>query len=217
MDKKKILKIIGIIFAIALLLLIIHTVRNFVIINDIQGKIAEYSGNNNHHIKIVSTQNNGTIVKTDYYKKDNKKVVFLERDINGEKTKLSIYDNGEFHHTFTDAKDVKKVSLNSGFVEVQLYNGLETENIGQTIISSILADIKSVKENGKEYYQLKHTVSPYSMSFEGETILVDKETGLMYKNVNNESISIREYEFNNVDDSIFIEPDISEYTMQENQ
>jgi len=88
MKVKKILKIIGIIFAIALLLLIIHTVRNFIIISDIQGKIAEYSGNNNHHIKIVSTQNNGTIVKTDYYKKDNKKVVFLEREINGEKTKL---------------------------------------------------------------------------------------------------------------------------------
>jgi len=215
MKVKKILKIIGIIFAIALLLLIIHTVRNFIIISDIQGKIAEYSGNNNHHIKIVSTQNNGTIVKTDYYKKDNKKVVFLEREINGEKTKLSIYDTGESHHTFTDAKDVKKVSLNSGFIEVQLYNGSETENIGQTILSSIIANIKSVKENGKEYYQLKHTVSPYSMSFEGETILVDKETGLMYKNINSESTATREYEFNNVDDSIFIEPDISEYEMQQ--
>ena len=215
MKTKKVLKIVGIILAIILAIFIIHTVRNFVIIKEIQGKIAEYSDNNNHHIKIVSTQNNGTIVKTDYYKKDNNKVVFLEREINGEITKLSIYDTGESHHTFTDAKDVKKVSLNSGFIEVQIYNGTETENIGQTILSSIIADIKSVKENGKEYYQLKHTVSPYSMSFEGETILVDKETGLMYKNINSESTATREYEFNNVDDSIFIEPNISEYTVQQ--
>lgn len=216
MKVKKLLKIIGIIFAIVLVLLIIHTVRNFIIIKDIQSKIAEYSDNNNHHIKIVSTQNNGTIVKTNYYKKDNKKVVFLERELNGEKTKISIYDTGELHHTFTDSKDVKKVSLNSGFIEVQIYNGTETENLGQTILASIIADIKSIKENGKEYYQLKHTISPYSMSFEGETIFVDKETGLIYKNINADSSSIREYEFNNVDDSIFVEPDISQYTMQEN-
>ena len=216
MNKKKIFKIILIIIAVIFIIFLIHTVRNFIIISDLQNKIAEYSDNNNHRIKIISTQSNGIIVKTDYYKKDNNKVVFLEREMNGEKTKVSIYDIGESHHTFTDAKDVKKVSLNSGFIEVQIYNGTETENIGQTILSSIIADIKSVKENGKEYYQLKHTVSPYSMSFEGETILVDKETGLMYKNINSESTATREYEFNNVDDSIFVEPDISEYTIQEN-
>lgn len=216
MDKKKILKIILIIITIIFIIFLIRTVRNYIIITDLQNKISAYANSNNHNIKIITTENNGTVMKVDYYKKDNKKVVFLEREMNGEKTKLSIYDTGDVHHTFTDTKDVKKVSLNGGFIEVQLYNGAETENIGQTILSSIIADIKSVKENGKEYYQLKHTVSPYSMSFEGETVLVDKDTGLMYKNTNNNSTSTREYEFNNVDDLIFIEPDISEYELQEN-
>ena len=54
------------------------------------------------------------------------------------------------------------------------------------------------------------------MSFGEDTILVDKETGLMYKNINDISTVVREYEFNNVDESVFIEPDISEYTIQEN-
>ena len=38
----------------------------------------------------------------------------------------------------------------------------------------------------------------------------------MYKNTNSESSTIKKYEFNNVDDSIFIEPDISQYTIQAN-
>ena len=216
MKTKKVLKIIGIAVIIALVLLIIHTIRNYIIIKNLQDKIAEYSNNQNHHIRIVSTQNDGTILNTDYYKKDNKKVAFIEREKNGEIIKISMYDNGDTHHTYTDAEDKKIVSLNSGFIEVQIYNVAETTSFGQTIYSSIFASIKKVKENGKEYYQLRHTASPYAMSFENDTILVDKETGLMYKNINDISTVVREYEFNNVDESIFIEPDITEYTIQEN-
>lgn len=213
MNKKKILKIIGIIIAIVLVIILVHTVRNFVIIKDLENKISVYSNNDNHNIKITTTNNNDILLKVDYYKKGNKKVAFLEREKDGEKVKLSMYDTGESHHTFTETEDTKKVSLNSGFIEVQLYNCVETENFWQTLLSSIVANIGSINENGKEYYQLKNIVSPYSMSFDGETILVDKETGLMYKNINIESTSVREYEFNNVDDSIFEEPDISEYTL----
>ena len=45
----------------------------------------------------------------------------------------------------------------------------------------------------------------------------DKETGLMYKNINSESTATREYEFENVDDSVFVEPDISQYTLKEKE
>lgn len=216
MKKKKIMKVFGIILVIILVIFIIHTTRNFIIIKNLQSKISGYANNDNHNIKIITTNSNGTLIKVDYYKKDNKKVVFLEREKNGEKVKLSIYDTGESHHTYTDTEDTKRVSLNGGFIEVQLYNGVETENIWQTLLSSVVANIRNVNENGKEYYQLKHTISPYAMSFDGEAVLVDKETGLMYKNTNTESTSVREYEFNNVDDGIFIEPDISEYEIQEN-
>ena len=89
MDKKKILKIILIIITIIFIIFLIRTVRNYIIITDLQNKISAYANSNNHNIKIITTENNGTVIKVDYYKKDNKKVVFLEREMNGEKTKLS--------------------------------------------------------------------------------------------------------------------------------
>lgn len=45
---------------------------------------------------------------------------------------------------------------------------------------------------------------------------IEKNTGLMVNMTENTVVTEREYEFNNVDDSIFIEPDISQYTLKEN-
>lgn len=76
MEKKKIiknvLKIVLILITMFLVLLIVHTIRNYVIITELQDKIAEYNNSINYHIKSFATENNGTIVKMDYYKKDNK-------------------------------------------------------------------------------------------------------------------------------------------------
>ena len=122
MNKKKIFKIILIILALVLLFFVVRTVRNFIIITDLQNKIAEYSNSTNHHIKIVSNQSDGTILTTNYYKKDDKEVVFLERNLNGELTKISMYENGESRNMYTETKDNKVVNLHSGFIEVQIFN-----------------------------------------------------------------------------------------------
>ena len=42
-----------------------------------------------------------------------------------------------------------------------------------------------------------------------------KNTGLYVKSIIDESNSEREYEFDTVDDSIFSEPDISQYTLKQ--
>ena len=47
--------------------------------------------------------------------------------------------------------------------------------------------------------------------------LIEKETGLVRKIVLDEQITTREYEFENVDDSVFVEPDISQYTLKEKE
>ena len=43
---------------------------------------------------------------------------------------------------------------------------------------------------------------------------IDKETGLFLQTTETEIITERDYEFYNVKDSIFIEPDISQYTLK---
>ena len=81
MKKKRIIKIIGIILIIILIFIAIHTIRNTIIISDLQNKIDNYSNSTNYYTKSVATESNGTVVTMEYYKKDKKEVVFLERNL----------------------------------------------------------------------------------------------------------------------------------------
>lgn len=216
MKIKKVLKIIGIVMAILIILLLIHTIKNYIIITDLQSKISNYQDSKNYHIKSVANSNNGTTnIKMDYYRKDNKQVIFIERNANGESVKLSMYDNGERVDTFTDTQDTKTAKLNSGeLMTVNIYNYLETDNKWQTLLGCITAKIKSTNLNGKECYIVKDFLSSTSLTSEGAETYIDKETGLFLQTTETEIITERDYEFYNVEDSIFIEPDISQYTLK---
>ena len=216
MKIKKVLKIIGIVMAILIILLLIHTIKNYIIITDLQSKISNYQDSKNYHIKSVANSNDGTTnIKMDYYRKDNKQVIFIERNANGESVKLSMYDNGERVDTFTDTQDTKTAKLNSGeLMTVNIYNYLETDNKWQTLLGCITAKIKSTNLNGKECYIVKDFLSSTSLTSEGAETYIDKETGLFLKTTEAEIITERDYEFHNVEDSIFTEPDISQYTLK---
>ncbi len=217
MKVKKILKIIGIIIVILIILLLIHTIRNFIIITDLQNKISQYSNSNNYYTKSIATENNGTVITMEYYKKDNKQVVFLERNLNGEINKISMYDNGEKTDTYAETKDSKIAQLDSGtIISINIYNQLETDNNWQTFLGSIFTKIKSTNYNGKECYIVKGFLSSNSLNFENAETYIEKDTGLFVKNISEDITTEREYEFDNVEDTIFTEPDLSQYTIQEN-
>ena len=214
--KKKILKIIGVILLIVIAIFLIHTIRNYVIISDLQNKISKYANSTNYRTKSVTTENDGSVVTMEYYKKDNKEVVFLERMANNEVTKISMYSNGERTDVFTETKDSKVAQLNSGTImSLGIYNHLENDSKWQTILGCISAKIKSVDYNGKECYIVKEFMSSNSLISEGVETYIDKETGLFVKSIDAGIVNEREYEFNTVDDSIFTEPDISQYTLKE--
>ena len=214
--KKKILKIIGVILLIVIAIFLIHTIRNYVIISDLQNKISKYANSTNYRTKSVTTENDGLVVTMEYYKKDNKEVVFLERMANNEVTKISMYSNGERTDVFTETKDSKVAQLNSGTImSLGIYNHLENDSKWQTILGCISAKIKSVDYNGKECYIVKEFMSSNSLTSEGVETYIDKETGLFVKSIDASIVNEREYEFNTVDDSIFTEPDISQYTLKE--
>ncbi len=217
MRTKKILKIIGIILIILLVLTLIHTIRNYIIIRNLQNKISKYSNSTNYFVKSESTKNDGTKIIMKYYQKDNKQAVFLEKTSNENEIKISRYNNGERVDTFTETKDSKVAQLDtSTLISVNIYNQLETDNKWQTFIGSIISNIRSEKCNDKECYVIKGFTSTTSLTFEGTKIYIDKDTGLLVKVIEDETISNREYEFNNVEDTIFIEPDISQYTLKNN-
>ena len=217
MRTKKILKIIGIILIILLVLTLIHTIRNYIIIRNLQNKISKYSNSTNYFVKSESTKNDGTKIIMKYYQKDNKQAVFLEKTSNENEIKISRYNNGERVDTFTETKDSKVAQLDtSTLISVNIYNQLETDNKWQTFIGSIISNIRSEKCNDKECYVITGFTSTTSLTFEGTKIYIDKDTGLLVKVIEDETISNREYEFNNVEDTIFVEPDISQYTLKNN-
>ena len=141
MSKKNILKIIGIILLIVIAIFVIHTIRNYIIITDLQNKIAKYTSNTNYSIKSISTSKEGTKVIMEYYKKENKQAIFMERNINGETLKVSMYDNGERIDVFTESSEGKSCDINSkvSIMQINLYNFLENDNKWQTLFSSAIA------------------------------------------------------------------------------
>ena len=220
MRMKKILKIIGIILLVILIFVVIHTIRNTIIISDLQNKVEKYADSNNYHIKAISQVSENTTMIIDQYQKGEKQLLILERIVDNEKVKISCYNNGNRIDMFTETKDEKIVELGKineiiGMSSVQF---LQTDNLWQTIIYSLPTMIKTVNINGYECYSINNFLSSNYLSGENKTEYdIDKETGLVRKLIMDEQIATREYEFDNVDDSIFVEPDISQYTIRDKE
>jgi len=220
MKVKKILKIIGIIIIVLIVLFLIHSFRNFIIISKIQDRVAKYQNSSNYHVHSVSYQDNITII-SDYYTKDNKEFMTLERKSENDNTKLSFYNNGERIDMFVENAEEKSVQINAvkEIMPIAVVNVLQTDNKWQTFLYGSISKIKTIEYEGKQCYAIDNYVSPYHLHTPDEKpkYIIEKETGLLLANKsNNNIVAEREYEFDNVQDSVFIEPDISQYKLLEN-
>lgn len=217
MKIKKGLKIIGIIILIIIVLILIHTIRNTIIISNLQNKVEKYSNSNNYHIKATMHISENITMNINQYQKNEKQLLVLERIVNDEKIKMSYYNIGSRIDMFLETKDEKIVELGkvNEILGVSLITPLQTDNLWQTILYSLPARITTVKVNDYECYSINDFLSPYNLLGKNKTEYdIEKETGLVRKIVLDEQITTREYEFENVDDSIFVEPDISQYTLK---
>lgn len=223
---KKILKRILMIIIVIFILFFAHTIRNLIIISKLHSKTEEYTKSTNYHVKIVSNDEDG-IATLNYYKKDDKQFHMFERDNNGKISKLMIYKNGDKIDIFSEIEGTKVASLDSNVTitnEDKVYSVLETENAWQALIYSAMARIKTINYNNQKCYSITTRLSldkTYDATnkkyiigmadIERTEIYIDKDTGLNIKTIGNNQTVDTQYEFNNVVDSIFIEPDINEY------
>ena len=217
---KKVLKIIGIILLVLILIVLIHTIRNYIILSKLSGEISMYKNSNNYNAKFVTDFDNGNTVIMDYYKKDNKQAMFMERKFDGEIVKLSFYDNGERVNMYTESGSSKTVVQNTeSLMSIQIFNGLEFDkdnNSFTNFLISSIAFIRSENCNNQDCYRFTNILAMFNND-NSDTWIINKETGLPVKSLNNESTVNREYKFDCVEDTIFTEPDISEYKIQENK
>ncbi len=122
---------------------------------------------------------------------------------------------------------INKYNSNGVPGKIEILDYLYTQNIWEFLIISIKSSIKTEEVNGKECYRIN--VSCFDIfCFDNhrlDTYYFEKETGLLIRKENGTSgydgdkinlVSDYYYEFDIVKDDDLKEPDISEYTIQEN-
>lgn len=215
MDKKKIISIIGVVILAIIVILVAITFRKYIIITKLQTKVSQYSESSNFYTKSTTLTDDGTKVVIEYYKKDQKQMVKILKEENKEITTTLMYDNGESVDTFIESPNEKIAKLNRKTnISVNIYNHLENENKWQTLLGCFSAKVKTNIYNDKECYIIRDFISSTSLTAKDTEIYIEKDTGLLLKTVNATDNTEKEYQFNNVTDDIFIEPEINQYEIQ---
>lgn len=213
------LKSLKIILLIILAIFLIRTGRNMIIMAELVNKANEHISSKNYR-KISTSYQGDTLSIIDYYFKDGKYVMIMNRLTKNETNKIIAYNNGKTINTYYETGDKKIAKLNAGgLIGVNIINYFESDNILSFIIRSITTKIKNVECNEKECYLVNDNLL-------GEVTYIDKETGLIVRNntgvyTNQETKSTTNglqdirYEFGTVTDEIFIEPNINEYELKQ--
>ena len=85
---KKIIRNILIVVIIFIILFLIHTIKNYVIITNLQDKVEEYIKSENYHTTVISKLEDDVTLTTNYYKKADKELITIDREKNNEIVKM---------------------------------------------------------------------------------------------------------------------------------
>lgn len=217
MEKKKVIKIVLLVVFIILAIFLGIIIRRMIIISDISNKVSKYKDNNNHYEKIVTDYNGESKTTSEYYCKGENAVMIVETTTrqSNETKKLTQYFKGETSNSYFDVGTTKVAVLNSNGVpsKMEIWAIDYNNDFWNLFYLALITPIKTIEYNGKDCYFLDSAALRHSY--------IEKETGLVLKAIDGKSesepssISEYEYNFEGVDDSLFIEPDISEYTIQQ--
>lgn len=226
-NKLKIFKTI--VLAIILVFILIIARRMFILI-DIQSKVSKYEIIDNCHIKAYWYYEDKISISETYIEKDKRKT-HMEIISKNDYFEDNVYYYKDRQNIFSIRGNWEKMNKTMHneqdymLSDIKIKNDLKTENLMDFIIMSLTTRISSEKCNGKECYKIEFP--KFYKDFDGATEYIEKETGLVIRYIDNVSIEGQnesqaawlqeyKYEFNTVTDEDFIEPDISEYEVVEN-
>lgn len=215
---KKIFRRILLIILILVIPVTMHTVRNFMIIKDLQNASKDFSSFTSLSVKTSTTRTNGEKFNVETYLKEDKFVRILERITDSTTTKISEYYEGDSIITFIDTIDKKivRTSPNNGLMPTESLFTFETGNAYETFITCLCTKIRTDEYNGKECYVMSNFMNSMMLTNqEKNELYFEKDTGLDVKHVTSDSILEKEYQFNNVKDSMFTKPNINLYTPEQ--
>jgi len=223
--------------AIILLILVIFVIvtgRKIIILSNLSDKAESYVTCTNYH-RITYSYDQGNYTKSEIYSLENKKKIIMTKLTDEGRTittmlatKIGEDEWGADRYLtdiYIETETGKTAKLNQDFgISVDPQNTFYTENWWQLVICSIPASIRTTTFNGNECYYISNFQGPYMHPSKGAYI--NKDTGLLISTIASEyedSIGTRGrwpageyvYEFNTVTEDDFIEPDISEYEIEE--
>lgn len=209
-NKKIIIVLLLIIIAIMALFLGL-TIRKFIIFKEISKKASQYEDITNYYEKVV----NSSGMDIEYFCKESKSKKIIT-DYNGGTRKLTMYNNGKEVNTYViepNGNKVASLGSNISFSEPNILGFRFDGDFWYWVKLVITSNISTTELNGKECYYINGGLLTNTY--------IEKETGLILKmqngivsNGTEPNIIEYYYEFGNVTDDDFIEPNILEYTIQ---
>lgn len=225
-NKMRTLKLI--IFIILIVIAIVLG-RKAIIIISLQNKIAEHKNNTNYHMTEYVYE--GVTYKiNEVYSKGNQLLITITSNGSGVK-KLAKYSDGEKANIYIDALEENVALLNNEAITPPnysgIYNSIETKGLWDFILNILKSRITTENVNGKECYKIDNFYSTNALiaGEGGRTIYIDKQTGLLVRTfggtISNKNgtftiINDYQYEFGTVTDEDLKEPDLANYTIQNN-
>lgn len=202
---KKILIVVLILCAI----LVICIVRKFIIIRNLVNESKEYANKTNYYAVVQSLQNgNVSIIKS--YKKDGNYLTTWKtygKDIQDERGLIRYKKDSEEIGIIQSGQE--KIAILNGSVlgEVNVVNIFSTlNNTMQQLQVAIMSRITTDNYDNMECYLIE---------LDNWKMWVDKDTGLIVRDINGGIVAERFYEFDIVKDEDIIKPDISDCKIQE--
>lgn len=223
MDKKKILKICLIMIVLIIAILLFCMIRNYTIAKNIINENVDKAINSESIYAKTTIKEGENIRETfDNYKKENKELTVNKmNNEDGTQSIISTYIDGKNSTTYYENKEGKFVQQKqiqelAKPTEEDARASLEKESKIATFFAGAFTPFKSVNIDGKDCYLVQKSSLPIFEDMlnddaKDRRIYIDKETYMIVKTVADDVITEYEYEFNNVDDNIFIQPDINEY------
>ena len=209
--KKGIWKKILIIILIILIVFFIWMLRNFIILNRIESISKDKMENSNFYAEIY-TYNNGDFSIRKTFNKNDAYLTLLEfqsKNINEER-KILLYKNGNDNIGLIKSGDSKIAIENNELVGGKCYvkNGIDGIEGLYKLIFAATSKITSAQINSKDCY----LISPCGTNW---LMFIDKETGLLVREINGEYITDYNYKFNVVTDEYIKRPDTTGYVIKD--
>ncbi len=211
MEKKKmkLWKKILIVLLILFILFALLVLRNFIILSQLVESSKAYVNKTNYVAYVYSLYDNGVNMLKSYNKDGNYLTVLqVNSSDSTSERKVIIYEKGNEKLSIIQNGETKIAFLNSTInSSVQVVNSLSTLDTPMPkLLLSILSKISTDKCNGKECYLLE--------TIDGWKMWIDKDTGLIKREINGSNVAERHYEFDIVKDDDIIKPDISDCEIQ---